>query len=188
MLSLLLGVLLRPAFAADTEQEVGGARVYGSARATVAVPTGYVGLASSYSVEGGAQFKDGNKVGIRLAYVPNPPDVYGDATPNHAAGPVFVWGYVLRVAPRLDFEPTVGVGALFGPNPNTGVNKVLPYIQGGLAMRARLPLASGAAVSIGPEIGFVPTILAPYIALSVGGIGKKVSPLTEEGAAPASGQ
>lgn len=173
MLALALCALLPAARAEDpaTNQKVGGAKVYASARGTVAVPTGYLGLATSYSIEGGAQFKDGNKVGIRLAYVPNPPDVYGASTPDVAVGPVFVWGYSLRVAPRIDFEPTIGLGALFGADPTNGVNIVLPYIQGGLSIRGRIPTQDGSSITIGPEIGFVPTILAPYIALSVGFLG-----------------
>lgn len=42
------------------------------------------------------------------------------------------------------------------------MNKVLPYVQGGLGLRLRIPTANEGAVTLGPEIGFVPTITAPH--------------------------
>lgn len=182
-MSLLTTLLLATQLAfATTEkaQEPGGARLYGTARGTVAVPTGYVGIAQSYSLEVGALFRSGNQLGLRIAYLPWPPDVYGKATPDHAVGPVVAWAYNIRVSPRVDITPSVGLGAVFGPAANTGENKVLPYIQAGLGMRGRIPTSTGGAVAIGPEIGLVPTILAPYVALNVSMIGARPNPVTRD--------
>jgi len=176
-----LYLLASVALAAPAEPQPGGARVYGALRGTLAVPTGYAGLATSYGAEVGALFRDGHQVGLRLAYVPSPPDVYGPrGTPDHAAGPVATWAYNVRVAPRFDIAPTVGVGAMFGPSPETQVNVVLPYIQAGLSMRGRIPTSNGGAVALGPEIGFVPTILAPYVAINVALIGPKPTPIAPD--------
>jgi hypothetical protein len=177
-MSLLLSLLLAvrsaaAATAADTEQATGEARMYATVRGSVAVPTGYKGLAQSYSLEAGALFKDGNQVGLRFAYLPSPPKVYGESTPNTAFGPVFTWAYCVRIAPKMDLTPTVGAGAVFGADPTSGENKVLPYLQVGLGLRGRITNARGGAMAIGPEIGFVPTILAPYVALNLSYIGPK---------------
>lgn len=158
--------------------ETAGARVYGTARATVAVPVNYTGIAQSYSLEAGAMFRDGNQFGLRLAYVPYPPDVYGKDTPDHSGGPVLAWAYHIRVAPRVDMTPTVAAGAVFGPSPASGVNKVLPYLQAGVGLRAKVPTAGGGAVAFGPEVGLVPTLLAPYIAGNLTLIGRAPNPDT----------
>ena len=161
--------------------DAGSARVYGTARASVAVPTGYVGLAQSYSVEAGALFTDHNQVGIRLAYVPYPPDVYGSDTPNQAAGPVLTWAYQFPVSPRVDITPALAVGAVFGPGAESQENKVLPYLQAGLGLRAKIPTAGGGAVALGPEVGFVPTLIAPYVAANVTVIGRAPQPSSYTG-------
>lgn len=173
-------LLAHSALATDAAQEPGGARIYGSARGTVAVPTGYKGLASSYSLEVGALFRSGNQLGLRFAYLPYPPDVYGAETPEHAFGPVIAWAYQIRVSPTVDLGPTIGLGAVFGPAPDTGENKVLPYIQAGVGMRARVPLSSGGAFAVGPEIGIVPTILAPYVALNLSLVGPRPTPVSRD--------
>ena len=163
--------LLSPSALAASPDTQGGAAVYSSLRASVAVPTGYQGFATSYSAEVGAMFHDGNQLGLRFAWLPNPPDVYGAATPPQAVGPVAVWAYNAHITPTVDLAPSAALGAVFGQSPTTGNNKVLPYVQGGLAMRLRFPLPGGATIGAAPEIGFVPTILAPYMAFSVAYIG-----------------
>lgn len=171
-----LALAAEPTTLEPPARETAGARVYGTARATVAVPVNYTGIAQSYSVEAGAMFRDGNQFGIRLAYVPYPPDVYGKDTPDHSGGPVLAWAYHVRVAPRVDLTPTVAAGAVFGPSPATGVNKVLPYLQAGVGMRAKVPTPGGGAIAFGPEIGIVPTLLAPYIAGNLTLIGRAPNP------------
>ena len=120
------------------------------------------------------------QLGLRLAYLPYPPEVYGKATPDHALGPVVAWAYNIRVSPNVDITPSVGLGAVFGPAATTGENKVLPYIQAGLGMRGRIPTSNGGAVAIGPEIGLVATILAPYVALNVSLIGPRPNPVNRD--------
>lgn len=159
--------------ASDEEQQVGGARVYGAARAGVAVPTGYKGLATSYSAEMGAMAKNGNQLGLRFLWTPSPPDVYGDDTPTNAFGPVLAWSYNIRVAPRFEMGPAVAIGAAFGQGATTGENKILPALSAGIHARARIPMGGGNTLAIGPEIGFIPTILAPLIALDITYIGPK---------------
>ena len=177
--SLLL--LAHTAFAApEAEQKAGAARLYGTVRANLAVPTGYTGLAQSYSAEVGALFRSGNQLGLRFAYVPYAPNVYGQDTPDHAVGPVVVWAYNFRVSPRLDLYPAVGLGAVFGPSPKTTENMVMPYIQAGLGLRGRIPMSNGGAIAIGPEFGFVPTILAPYAAVNLTMIGPKPAPVNRD--------
>lgn len=171
-----LALITQLSFADDTAPATLGARVYGTGRASVAVPVNYRGVAQSHSAEVGAMFHDGNQFGIRLAYVPYPPNVYGEDTPNHAGGPVLVWAYHVRIAPRVDLTPTVGVGALFGPSPATGENQVLPYLQGGVGLRTKVPTAGGGAIAFGPEVGIVPTLLAPYIAANLTVIGRAPNP------------
>lgn len=175
MLSLLtLGAALA---AGSEEQEVGGARVYGGARVGLAVPTGYKGMATSYGVEMGALAKSGNQLGLRFIWTPNPPDVYGDNTPDQAFGPVLAWSYNIRVAPRFELGPAIALGASFGQapegSPQDGENKILPAISAGIGARGLIPMGGGSALAIGPEIGFIPTILAPLIALNITVIGPK---------------
>jgi hypothetical protein len=180
LLTTLL-LLVHTAFAApEAEQKAGSARLFGTVRANVAVPTGYTGIAQSYSAEVGALFRSGNQLGLRFAYVPYAPNVYGPNTPDHAVGPVVVWAYNIRVSPRLDLYPAVGLGAVFGPSPVNNENKVLPYIQAGLGLRGRIPMSNGGAIAIGPEVGFVPTILAPYAAINLTMIGPKPSPISRD--------
>jgi hypothetical protein len=128
-------------------------------------------------VEAGALFKDGNQIGLRIVYLPYPPKVFGESTPEQAFGPVFTWAYCVRVAPKLDLMPSVGLGAAFGAAPDTQENKVLPYLQVGLGIRGRITNPKGGALAIGPEIGLVPTILAPYVALNISYIGPKPTPV-----------
>lgn len=173
----ILSLLASLALAEDSPTSPGKARVFGSTRASVAVPTGYTGVAQSYGAEIGAMFEDGNQLALRFAFVPNPPDVFGADTPNAALGPVVSWAYNIRVSRAFDLYPTACLGAVFGPSPATQVNMVLPYIQGGLGARARFTTASGSEVALGPEIGFVPTILAPYIGFNLGLIGAPPSAL-----------
>ncbi len=172
MTPIALAVLTATAFAADTEADA-GARIYGSTRGSVAVPAGYPGLATGFSAEVGAQFGGGQSLGLRLAGVPNPPAVLGADTPEFAMGPVIVWAYHIKAAPQLDISPTVGLGAVFGASPVTQNNQVLPYIQGGLGLRYRVPVNTGGEFYIMPEAGIVPAILAPMIGVSVGIIGPK---------------
>jgi hypothetical protein len=180
---LCIGLLTSSAFAANDEfgddrsaEPAGDARVYGTARGTLAVPPGYVGMTTSFSVEVGALF-DHAQVGLRLAYLPYPPKVYGDETPENAIGPVVTYAYNVHVSRRVDIFPTFGLGAVFGPNHLTKENMVLPYLQAGLGIRGLIPLDGGSdrggAVAIGPEIGIVPTILAPYLAVSFSLIGPR---------------
>lgn len=171
----ILAVLLcaGSAFAADPQPTIGGAQLYGDVRGSLAVPMNYTGTAQSYSAEVGALFRDGNQLGMRFVYVPDPPDVYGDETPKMAFGPVLSWAYSVRVARSFDLYPAIGLGAVFGQSPTTDMNKVLPYVQGGLGLRLRIPTANEGAVTLGPEIGFVPTIMAPYMAFNVGMIGQR---------------
>jgi hypothetical protein len=165
------------ALAEDSPTSPGKARVFGSTRASVAVPTGYTGVAQSYSAEVGAMFEDGNQLALRFAFVPQPPDVFGPDTPDAALGPVVSWAYNIRVARQFDLYPAACLGAVFGPAPTTKINMVLPYIQGGLGARARFKTASGSEVALGPEIGFVPTILAPYVGFNLGLIGAPPAPV-----------
>lgn len=164
---VVLPLLAAAAFA----EEAPAARMIATTRGSVAVPADIRGVAQSFSAEVGAQFKGGQAVALRFALVPDPPDVLGADTPNLAAGPVFVWSYHVKVAPRFDISPSVGLGAVFGTSPASGENQVLPYIQGDVGLRYRVPLDSGAELAIMPSMGVVPTILAPMVALSVGFVG-----------------
>lgn len=170
MAPIALAVLTAAAFAADTEADA-GARIYGSTRGSLAVPAGYPGLATGLSAEVGAQFKGGQTLGLRFAMLPNPPAVLGDATPEFAMGPVVVWAYHIKAASQLDISPTVGLGAVFGASPVDQTNQVLPYLQGGLGLRYRVPMNTGGEFYIMPEAGMVPAILAPMVGVSVGIIG-----------------
>lgn len=180
-LALLTTLALAAEPSPTLDSDAGSARVYGTARGTVAVPTGYVGFAQSYSVEAGALFRDHNQVGIRLAYVPYAPEVYGADTPNQAAGPVLTWAYQFPVSPRVDITPSLAAGAVFGPGAESKENKVLPYLQAGLGLRAKIPTAGGGAVALGPEVGFVPTLVAPYVAANVTVIGRAPQPSSYTG-------
>ncbi len=171
MSSIALALLVTSALAEDAAPQP-AARMLTGARASLAVPSGYAGLATSYSAEIGAQFKGGQSLALRLAFVPDPPAVYGAATPNFAMGPVVTWAYHVPVSPTLDISPTVGLGAVFGASPVDQTNVVLPYIQGGLGMRYRIPLPDNSEFYIMPEAGLVPAILAPMVAVNVGIIGK----------------
>lgn len=179
-MSLFSVMMLGSALAGSTEeQEVGGARVYGGVRAGLAVPTGYKGLATNYSVEVGALTKGGNQLGLRFLWTPNPPDVYGASTPNQAFGPVLAWAYQFHVAPRFDLGPAIAVGAAFGTAPDTGENVILPALSAGISARGHLPIGGGASLAIGPEIGFIPTIVAPLMALNITYIGPRPKPATD---------
>ncbi|MBM4368788.1 MAG: hypothetical protein FJ102_21420 [Deltaproteobacteria bacterium] len=172
MTSIALVVLTATAFATEAEADAdAGARVYGSARGSLAVPAGYPGLATGLSAEVGAQFKGGQSLGLRFAMVPNPPAVLGKNTPEFAMGPAVVWTYHIRASSQLDISPTVGLGAVFGASPVDQTNQVLPYLQGGLGLRYRVPMSTGGEFYIMPEAGLVPAILAPMVGVSVGILG-----------------
>ena len=171
MFSTALALFASTALAEESAPEP-TARLLTGVRASLAVPAGYAGLATSYSAEVGAQFKNGQSLALRLAFVPDPPDVYQAATPDFAMGPVVTWAYHVRVSSQLDVSPTVSLGAVFGASPVDQTNMVLPYVQGGLGMRYRVPLPNGGDFYIMPEAGIVPTILAPLVAINVGIIGK----------------
>ena len=158
------------AFATPTTQPA--ARMISAGRASLAVPVGYEGFGTSYSAEIGAQFKSGQSLSLRLAFLPDPTQVYGAATPSFAMGPAVTWAYHVKVAPQLDVSPTVGLGAVFGVSPVDNTNVVLPYLQAGLGMRLRIPMPGDSEFYVMPELGIVPAILAPMIAVNIGVIGK----------------
>lgn len=162
---LALALLLSSALAAE-ERPPGDARVYGAARAALSVPLGYTGFATSYGAEVGAITAVGNQIGLRVLWTPNPPDVYGADTPDNAFGPVLNLAHHFRVAPSFDLSPTLALGAVFGPSPEDGTNMVLPAIQIGLGARFRIATGDG-YLAIGPELGVIPTLGAPVMALNV---------------------
>lgn len=167
---LLLGTALA---APDDEPPPGDARVYVAARAAAAVPVGYKGIAQSYGVEIGALTSPGNQIGLRLLWTPWPTEVYGPSTPDQAFGPVLVLAHQFRLAPRFEMVPTLAFGAVFGQDTDTKENVVLPALQIGLGARGRVPLGRDTSLGIGPEIGFIPTLLAPTVALNLSWFGAK---------------
>lgn len=168
LVPLLLGLF---ASTANAKDEQPSARVIAGTRASLAIPAGYPGVAQSYSAEVGAQFRSGQQLTLRFIGTPNPPKVLGDDTPTVAFGPAVSWSYNVKISPRMDISPSVAVGALYGPSPETEINQVLLYLQGGLGMRLRIPTGDGSEMFIMPEVGIVPAILAPMMAVNVGFIG-----------------
>ena len=125
-------------------------------------------------------------LGMRVIWVPNPPEnPLGDEQSHdvdNAWGPVIDWKMLLSPQRRVSLFTSASLGFVYGVPEVDALtpsemgadtelsNVVLPILEGGVGVQlsTRELGRSGMRLYVAPELGFVPGILAPYAALSIG--------------------
>ena len=142
--------------------------VYMQVRGSAALPANTSGIATPGSLGLGARWKDGTRLGMRVMMMPNPPEVFY-ADPGAIAGGVVVdYAHHFPVSRNTTIYPILSAGALVAVDEWSNENVVLPVTEAGVGLEYAKVMSSGNHLTISPEIGVVPLMLAPYAALNVG--------------------
>ncbi len=128
----------------------------------------YVRTAYSPAVSLGARWDSGIQLGMRVVILPFPPEVYGEDTPELAIGPVVDFTYNFAAGQQFEFYPTVSLGVAIGKSPRDGTNQIMPQFATGFGAHYLVASGEDNQIYIGPEFGFVPLVLAPYMAVNAG--------------------
>mgnify|MGYP001186635244 CR=1 FL=1 len=168
--------------------------LYVMGRSSVAIPSEGIGEVVTLGAGFGVVFepdKNGSggsehHLGMRLIWVPNPPkNPLGDEQDldvKNAWGPVLDWKILFSPERRISLFTSASLGFVYGVpeveelTPSASgyrdepTNVVLPILEGGVGVQLSTKElgSSGMHLYVAPELGFVPGILAPYAALTVG--------------------
>lgn len=137
-------------------------------RHTVAFPADRLGVSNNTSVNLTAIFRSRHAVGLRMLFIPDPPKVYYERTPEFAYGPMVTYSYFAPIGRHFDLYPSAALGFALGQAPTTKANVVLPLLQAGVGMRYHTPIGPTAELQISPELGVAPFVLAPFFGLNLG--------------------
>lgn len=172
MLSVILSATLALASDLDSRApEPSHARLFVGGRGAASFPLNYQGIGSSFVLELGANFQDGNQLALRVAAIPDPPEVYGEKeTPDFVAGPVVAYAYNIPLSARVDIPVGGGVGLLLGQTEDQ-YNKMMGYFLLETGLRMRVPVGEKSQLYFTPTMGFVPLVIAPTVGFSVGMLG-----------------
>jgi len=124
--------------------------------------------------------------GIRLSWVPNPPEnplANQDekyVRMSHAFGPLIDWRFFVNPNSKMTFYTVASAGFVFGsPNGDSKefaqrekldkpTNQILPVLEVGLGVHLSKKLGARNEMFLNPEFGFVPGLSAPYMSVSMG--------------------
>ncbi|HJN75751.1 MAG TPA: hypothetical protein QGF58_17615 [Myxococcota bacterium] len=140
---------------------------YVSTRATTAASAGGEGLAFLGSVGFGAEWDNGQSLGMRFIGVPNPPDTLWLKPGPYAAGPAIDWRWYIPVTDHFDMYPAASFGVLYAPERGTNRNLLLPVAEGGFGTRFKLTGEQG-SVWFAPEFDIVPLAAAAAVSANFG--------------------
>ena len=142
--------------------------IYVQARGSAAMPANTSGIATPSSIGLGARWEDGTRLGMRAMVMPNPPDVFYASPGPVGGGLVLDYAHHFPVSRKTSFYPVMSAGVLLTVDEYSNDNVVLPVTEAGVGLEYAASLRSGNHMTISPEIGLVPFLLAPYAALNVG--------------------
>jgi len=141
---------------------------YVMTRASAAATAGGDRIAAVGSVGMGAEWDNGNSLGMRFMYAPSPPDALWLEPGPYAAGPAVDWKYYVGVSDNFDMYPAMSVGILYAPEQGTGRTLLLPVAEAGFGMRLKTDNAEGSNVWVAPQFDLIPLALGANVSLNAG--------------------
>jgi len=195
--SLTVVVHAEPKRTANTSSNDEELPIYVSTRGSIAIPSDGLGEVVSLG-GGFGVVMDSDKpnaaqhhLGLRLIWIPNPPknplgdEVIGEV--GNAWGPVLDWKVLFSPKRRISLFTSASLGFVYGvpklddemvsrtapsgyTEEKTRSNVVLPILEGGVGVQVTTKEIGDSKMRlfISPELGFVPGVVAPYAAITIG--------------------